>query len=51
MSPLQPPPPRIPQRVGYQCSAFYRDVAIPQGWVVDRRYRMPRGGGRAVYVG
>lgn len=40
----------LPQRVGYQCSAYYRDVVIPQGLVIDRRYRMTRGG-KAVFVG
>ncbi len=39
-----------PQRVGYQCSAYYRDVIIPQGLVIDRRFKMTRNG-RAVYVG
>ena len=42
--------PSLPQRVGYQCSAYYRDVIIPQGLVIDRRFKMTRNG-RAVYVG
>ena len=40
----------IPQRVGYQASAFYRDVVIPSGAVVDARFRMTRTG-RALFVG
>ncbi|EFN56170.1 hypothetical protein CHLNCDRAFT_144881 [Chlorella variabilis] len=40
----------LPQRVGYQCSAYYRDVIIPQGLVIDKRFRMSRNG-KAVYVG
>jgi hypothetical protein len=40
----------IPQRVGYQASAFYRDVVIPAGLVVDARFRMTRTG-RALFVG
>ena len=40
----------IPQRVGYQASAFYRDVVIPRGLVVDSRFRMTRTG-RALFVG
>lgn len=40
----------IPQRVGYQCSAYYRDVVVQQGMVVDKRFRMTRGG-KAVFVG
>ncbi|KAL4438240.1 hypothetical protein ABPG77_010601 [Micractinium sp. CCAP 211/92] len=40
----------LPQRVGYQCSAYYRDVIIPMGLVIDKRFRMTRGG-KAVYVG
>jgi len=43
-------PPCPLQRVGYQCSAYYRDVIIPQGLVIDRRFKMTRNG-RAVYVG
>ena len=34
----------IPQRVGYQCSAFYRDVIIPSGMVLDDRFKMQRNG-------
>ncbi|PSC70396.1 transcription factor [Micractinium conductrix] len=40
----------LPQRVGYQCSAYYRDVVIPSGLVIDRRFKMTRAG-KAVYVG
>jgi hypothetical protein len=40
----------IPQRVGYQCSAYYRDVIIPSGLVLDARFRMQRSG-RAAFVG
>jgi len=40
----------IPQRVGYQASAFYRDVVIPSGAVVDARFMMTRNG-RALFVG
>lgn len=39
----------IPQRVGYQCSAYYRDVVVAQGLIRDSRFRMTRGG-RAVFV-
>ena len=38
----------IPQRVGYQCSAYYREVIIPQGLVLDARFRLTRSG-RAVF--
>jgi hypothetical protein len=37
------------QRVGYQCSAYYRDVVVAQGLIRDSRFRMTRGG-RAVFV-
>ena len=40
----------IPQRVGYQCSAYYRDVMLPQGLIIDPRFKISRGG-RAHYVG
>lgn len=40
----------VPTRVGYQCSAYYRDVVVAQGLVIDHRFRMTRGG-RAVFVG
>lgn len=40
----------IPQRVGYQCSAYYRDVVVAQGLIVDSRFRMTRCG-KAVFVG
>lgn len=40
----------IPQRVGYQCSAYYREVIIPSGLVIDPRFKMQRSG-KAVYVG
>lgn len=39
----------IAQRVGYQCSAFYRDVIIPSGMVIDPRFKMQRNG-KAVFV-
>jgi len=39
----------ICQRVGYQCSAFYRDVIIPSGAVIDDRFQMTRTG-KAVFV-
>jgi Myb-like DNA-binding domain len=39
----------ICQRVGYQCSAFYRDVIIPSGAVIDDRFKMTRSG-KAVFV-
>jgi hypothetical protein len=39
----------ICQRVGYQCSAFYRDVIIPSGAVIDDRFKMTRTG-KAVFV-
>ena len=38
----------IPQRVGYQCSSYYREVIIPMGLVLDVRFRMTRSG-RAVF--
>ena len=40
----------IPRRVGYQCSAYYREVVIPKGLIFDPRFRLTRGG-KAVYVG
>lgn len=40
----------VPQRVGYQCSAYYRDVIIPSGLVLDARFKMQRNG-KAVFVG
>lgn len=40
----------IPCRVGYQCSAYYREVIIPSGLVIDPRFKMQRSG-KAVYVG
>lgn len=40
----------IPQRVGYQCSSYYRDVVVAQGMIKDSRFRMTRGG-KAVFVG
>ena len=39
----------ISQRVGYQCSAFYRDVIIPSGAVIDDRFKMQRNG-KAMFV-
>lgn len=40
----------IPQRVGYQCSAYYRDVIIPACLVLDSRFRLTAQG-KAVFVG
>ncbi len=40
----------IPRRVGYQCSAYYREVVIPRGLIFDPRFRLTRGG-KAVFVG
>ena len=40
----------IPNRVGYQCSNYYRNVILPAGLVFDDTYRMTLGGS-AVYVG
>ncbi|KAJ1977613.1 hypothetical protein H4R34_003512 [Dimargaris verticillata] len=40
----------IPHRVGYQCSNYYRQVVLPQGWVIDSNYRF-NGAGQAIYVG
>ena len=40
----------MPQRVGYQCSAFYREVIIPSGLILDSRFRMTRSG-KAIFVG
>ncbi len=40
----------IPARVGYQCSAYYRDTIIPRGLIFDNRFRMTRAG-KAVFVG
>ncbi|QDZ20145.1 Myb-like domain-containing protein [Chloropicon primus] len=40
----------IPKRVGYQCSAYYREVIIPQGLVFDPKFKLTHGG-KAVYVG
>lgn len=37
-------------RVGYQCAAFYRDVAIPSGAVLDDRFYL-NAAGKAVWVG
>ena len=40
----------IPQRVGYQCSAYYRDVIIPACLVLDARFRLsPQG--KAIFMG
>lgn len=35
-------------RVGYQCSAYYREVILPKGLVLDSRFKMRRDG-TAVY--
>ena len=40
----------IPQRVGYQCSAYYRDCIIARGFVFDPRFKMARSG-TPVFVG
>ncbi|KAK9914797.1 hypothetical protein WJX75_000675 [Coccomyxa subellipsoidea] len=40
----------IPARVGYQCSAYYRDTIIPKGLILDPRFRMTRAG-KALFVG
>ena len=40
----------IPQRVGYQCSAYYREVIIPACLVLDSRFRLAPSG-KAVFVG
>lgn len=40
----------IPQRVGYQCSAYYRDVIIAQGLVIDRRFKLTPSG-HVLFVG
>lgn len=40
----------IPQRVGYQCSAYYRDVIIPACLILDPRFKLsPQG--KAVFAG
>ncbi|KAF8063736.1 hypothetical protein HT031_003593 [Scenedesmus sp. PABB004] len=40
----------IGTRVGYQCSAFYRDVMIAKGLIIDARYKMTPSG-HVVWVG
>ncbi|CAL8468758.1 g8298 [Coccomyxa elongata] len=40
----------IPARVGYQCSAYYRETIIPRGLILDPRFRMSRAG-KAIFVG
>ncbi|KAJ2484367.1 hypothetical protein EV174_002487 [Coemansia sp. RSA 2320] len=40
----------IPHRVGYQCSNYYRQYVIPEGWIIDDNYRIDSSG-HAVYVG
>lgn len=40
----------VPQRVGYQCSAYYRDVVLPSGLVIDPRFKFSREG-KAHFVG
>ncbi|EFJ52763.1 hypothetical protein VOLCADRAFT_115695, partial [Volvox carteri f. nagariensis] len=40
----------IPNRVGYQCSAYYTQVIIPSGLILDDRFRMDAWGD-AVFVG
>ena len=39
----------IAERVGYQCSAFYRDVIVPSGTVLDDRFKITRTG-KAVFA-
>lgn len=39
----------IPKRVGYQCSAYYRDL-IAEAVIIDERFMLTQGG-RVVYVG
>ncbi|KAG2492627.1 hypothetical protein HYH03_009043 [Edaphochlamys debaryana] len=40
----------IPNRVGYQCSAYYVQVIVPSGLILDKRYRMDAWGD-AVFMG
>ncbi|EME32090.1 hypothetical protein Gasu2_10750 [Galdieria sulphuraria] len=40
----------IPHRVGYQCSAAYREIVIPRGLIRDPNFRITRNG-KAIYVG
>ncbi|GJQ13671.1 hypothetical protein GpartN1_g5462.t1 [Galdieria partita] len=40
----------IPHRVGYQCSAAYREIVIPRGLIRDPNFKMTRNG-KAIYVG
>lgn len=40
----------IPNRVGYQCSAYYRDVIIPACLVLDDRFRLSESG-KATFIG
>ncbi|KAI9499810.1 hypothetical protein GGI25_005960 [Coemansia spiralis] len=40
----------IPHRVGYQCSNYYRQYVIPNGWIIDDNYRLDSTG-HAIYVG
>ncbi|KAJ2161119.1 hypothetical protein GGF46_001708 [Coemansia sp. RSA 552] len=40
----------IPHRVGYQCSNYYRQYVIPEGWIIDSNYYLD-GSGHAEYVG
>nr|BBC28444.1 MYB-like DNA-binding protein [Yamagishiella unicocca] len=40
----------IPNRVGYQCSAYYTQVIVPSGLILDARFRMDSWGD-AVYMG
>ena len=40
----------VGRRVGYQCSGFYREVAVGRGLVVDPRFRFTRSGA-VVFVG
>ena len=40
----------IPHRVGYQCSAIYRQVIIPRGLLLDDNFRLT-GSGEAIWAG
>lgn len=40
----------IPNRVGYQCSAYYRDVIVPSCRILDERFRLSASG-KASFTG
>jgi len=40
----------IPNRVGYQCSNFYRQFALPDGKIIDPNYKMDSSG-KAIFCG